>query len=486
VTNLFFTVDSELLKFVDGNQTDTQALGISSIGHTAQVDWKLNDGAWQYTSDWDTQSGEYDINSGIYQDTGYLDMAIVDAVTILDLRNSDEGETPLQKKLGSAMIKGSNIGGDGNRLDLANNTFYFRVRLLVSYYAEATGESKFILSPWSETLSYGKGANGIPKPAMLEKPVISNPALGKNEDGSTYIIFTAITPKQVQDAYCYTLAHESSKGVGASIMVDHQININNTGWIDTFAGVGWLAGETRTIDVPETYDNNKVVKADEAYIQLRIRYTFEGGKTVGPLQSEWSNIITINAPGWSRASSWATKELQAADDAGLIPDILRGADMTKPITREEFAELAVPLYEKTSGVSAQPFSPNPFTDTVNPQVLKAFALHVTKGTSDTTFEPNKQITRQECATMLFRTIQAIAPNADYSVAGVPDFPDQKDIDGWASDGTKYMFKLGIIKGDSVGNFMPKSTTTAQQATGYGTATREAAILMSVRTYGSMK
>lgn len=82
----------------------------------------------------------------------------------------------------------------------------------------------------------------------------------------------------------------------------------------------------------------------------------------------------------------------------------------------------------------------------------------------------------------YRTIKAIAPDGDYSIDGVPDFPDQKDIDSWAVEGTKFMFKLGIIKGDSRGYFMPKATTTAHQAMGYGTATREAAILMSVRTY----
>jgi magnesium-transporting ATPase (P-type) len=46
--------------------------------------------------------------------------------------------------------------------------------------------------------------------------------------------------------------------------------------------------------------------------------------------------------------------------------------------------------------------------------------------------------------------------------------------------------IGIIKGDSAGNFMPKATTTAQKAAEYGMATREAAILMSVRTYETMK
>jgi hypothetical protein len=187
-------------------------------------------------------------------------------------------------------------------------------------------------------------------------------------------------------------------------------------------------------------------------------------------------------PAWSNASGWATPELKKADEEGLIPDILKGADMTKPITREEFCELALLLYVKTTGENPKPASPNPFTDTNNAQILKAFALGITKGTSETTFSPNKTITRQECATMLYRAIRAIAPDADYSIEGVPDFPDQKDIDSWAVEGTKYMSKLGIIKGNDKGYFMPKAATTAQQAAGYGTATREAAILMSVRTY----
>lgn len=59
------------------------------------------------------------------------------------------------------------------------------------------------------------------------------------------------------------------------------------------------------------------------------------------------------------------------------------------------------------------------------------------------------------------------------------------IDSWAVEATKYMSKLGIIKGDANGNFMPKATNTAEQAAGYGTATREAAVLMTVRTYDVM-
>jgi hypothetical protein len=49
-----------------------------------------------------------------------------------------------------------------------------------------------------------------------------------------------------------------------------------------------------------------------------------------------------------------------------------------------------------------------------------------------------------------------------------------------------MSKLDIIKGDINGNFMPKAMTSAQTAAGFGMATREAAILMSVRTYGKLQ
>lgn len=195
-------------------------------------------------------------------------------------------------------------------------------------------------------------------------------------------------------------------------------------------------------------------------------------------QSVFSNLATIGL----QSSTWAVPELKQADTLGLIPDILAGKDLTKPITREEFCELAVLLYEKVTGTMAEPAAINPFSDTNNSQILKAFQLGITKGVSATKFEPNTLINREQCAVMLYRTIKAIAPDSDYSIAGVKDFPDQKDIASWAVEATKYMSGIGIIKGDKNGNFMPKATTDAQQAAGYGMATREAAVLMTVRSY----
>lgn len=238
-------------------------------------------------------------------------------------------------------------------------------------------------------------------------------------------------------------------------------------------------GDFDTIDI-----KNEVYQFRARFFGL---WGYEGDWIDKDVYSEYSNILTIGNPAfYEDASDWAVGELDKANDAGLIPEILKGKDLTKSITREEFAELALLLYEKTTDKTVAGVSENPFTDTTNPQILKAFSIGITQGTSTTTFSPNVLINREQCATMLFRTIKAMAPEGDFSIEGVKDFPDQADISSWAAEGTKFMSKLGIIKGDTNGNFMPKAVTDAQIAVNYGMATREAAILMSVRTYDKYK
>jgi hypothetical protein len=201
-------------------------------------------------------------------------------------------------------------------------------------------------------------------------------------------------------------------------------------------------------------------------------------------QSAYSNIASVGL----KADAWAEPEVIAAIDAGIVPDSMKTKDLTQPITREEFCELAVRLYEACTGNTALPASPNPFSDTANPEILKAYALEITTGTTPTTFTPDDLVTREQCATFLFRAIKQILPaDTVYDVSQVPDFPDQKYISGWAAVAVKYMANLGIIKGDTTThNFMPKATPNAGQAAGYGQATREQAVAMSLRTYNEVK
>lgn len=332
-------------------------------------------------------------------------------------------------------------------------------------------------------------------PTSLDTPAIKGIELKHHEDGAPYFEAQIYFPQSV-------LNLDSAAPGGGSVFWNYSVKVDSGDWSE-FGGGGYInvytGGEDGKPPVsagnfPVTFDpidegslTSVDIKNHIYSYKVRVYYDYyEGWPNVQPIYSPVSNVVTVGSGSfYSDASTWATTELNKANELSLIPDILRGADMTKPITREEFCELSVLLYEKVTKKTASSVSPNPFTDTTNSQILKAYELGITTGTSSTTFSPKTLINREQCAAMLFRAIKAIAPNADYSVAGIKDFPDQKSISVWAADATKYMSKLGIIKGDASGNFMPKATTTAQAAAGFGMATREAAILMTVRTYETM-
>lgn len=176
-------------------------------------------------------------------------------------------------------------------------------------------------------------------------------------------------------------------------------------------------------------------------------------------------------PGQNGVSDWAVPEINNAIQEGLVTDKVT-VDFSRPITREEFCELAVKLYEAISGNAAPAAPANTFTDTQNPEILKAFQLKIVNGTGQGLFSPGNPISRQEIATMLLRTVKAAVPALDTSAPNAPVFVDSGDIADWAREGVNYFASKEIIKGAN-GAFMPKANTTC-----------EAAIALVKRTFDS--
>ncbi len=170
-------------------------------------------------------------------------------------------------------------------------------------------------------------------------------------------------------------------------------------------------------------------------------------------------------------SSWAVKEIDKAVEYGFITDKIMDG-MNSRITREEFAELAVRLFEKYVGTQVVAGNEDYFTDTDNPEITKAYMLDIVKGTSTfrRLFSPNEPITREQAAAMLHRTIEAMKPDTDFSAEGTFLFKDKKQISNWAVEYVRFMSEKGFIQGYN-GIFDPK-----------GTCTREMAVLMITRIY----
>lgn len=213
--------------------------------------------------------------------------------------------------------------------------------------------------------------------------------------------------------------------------------------------------------------------------------------------SGYSNIASASNTEYLDASGWAVPWLEKAEEYGIMPDCLYGTDMTRPITRAEFCALSVKLYEAMSGKTAAEAAENPFTDTIDPEILKAFNIGITNGTSADKFSPNDLLTREQAATMLTRayktafwdgwTLNTDASYTKYTLdfSGVAPFSDDNQISNYAKPSVYFMVKNGII--DGVGNnmFAPKQNPSASTAVNYGIATREAAVKIAVAAYENL-
>ena len=149
---------------------------------------------------------------------------------------------------------------------------------------------------------------------------------------------------------------------------------------------------------------------------------------------------------WAEASTWAIDELNTANDKGLIPTIFSKENLKSNITRKEFAHVAVKLYERLAGKKAEKASKNPFTDTKDDEVLKAYNVGITSGTSDTTFAPDTEITREQMATMITRALEKAGVDVSVDLTKVKEFTDDSEMHNWSRSAIYFMAEKGIING----------------------------------------
>ena len=174
-----------------------------------------------------------------------------------------------------------------------------------------------------------------------------------------------------------------------------------------------------------------------------------------PLRDTANNADSIDT-----ASAWAKDGVKAAIAENFVPDSIQG-DYKIAITRAEFAALAVRLYETVAGKAIETGA-NPFTDTADVNAIKAAAIGVTTGTTATTFTPDRQLNREEAATMLSRLASAIGKPIAKQAAG-PTFADKASISAWAAESVAQMQATGLMGGVGNNAFSPKGQYTREQS-----------------------
>ena len=184
-------------------------------------------------------------------------------------------------------------------------------------------------------------------------------------------------------------------------------------------------------------------------------------------------------------SGWAETEINDAHQNNLIPDEMYDLIFSNAISREEFAAVAVKLYERMGKeLPAVNVNNMPFEDCKNSEYIEyiamAYELGITKGTGGNKFLPNNNITREQLATMICRAFEAADAEA-YSeleqegfYAQLKKFNDDAAISLYAYKSIYLLSMRGVVNG--VGN-----NSVAPQ----GTATREQAIIMALRVINKL-
>lgn len=190
-----------------------------------------------------------------------------------------------------------------------------------------------------------------------------------------------------------------------------------------------------------------------------------------------NNILPIDV-----ASDWAKPEIQKAAACNLLPYELTDKYQNN-ITRKEFCDLIYRLI-------ATEFSPDSdsrmgqwsaidnviyerqLTDKVNSvsfsdcedySIKFLSGAGIIYGMGDGTFAPDESITREQAATILYRTAEFLGNKSIIGPHNVVYYYDEGEVSDWAINAVRIMKDMGIMKGVTESSFAPKGNYTVEQA-----------------------
>lgn len=166
-------------------------------------------------------------------------------------------------------------------------------------------------------------------------------------------------------------------------------------------------------------------------------------------------------------SGWAISEYISANESGLVSYSVVSNNLKANITREEFCELIVNLYKRLTNEDLIESVSSPFTDTDSLAVAQAYCYGIVSGTDDSTFTPDRLVTREEMAKMLVSTLTASEANIEFSdgsdTSAIDSFYDCGEISQWAKDSVITALNYSLMNGETDDTLNPLGSTTREQA-----------------------
>lgn len=157
-------------------------------------------------------------------------------------------------------------------------------------------------------------------------------------------------------------------------------------------------------------------------------------------------------------SDWAKPYIESAYELGIISNNVVG--YIYPINRENFCNILYRLLCIDEIIIEEDVE-TIFNDTESNYINHLANIGIISGYSDNNFKPDKNLSREEAATILFRVIEYCSIT-NYNLDFVP-YNDDNEISDWAKDGIYKIQQLGIMIGTENNLFMPKADYITEQA-----------------------
>jgi Leucine-rich repeat (LRR) protein len=275
----------------------------------------------------------------------------------------------------------------------------------------------------------------------------------KYDTGNAKIGKVAFTLKTEVPAKYITISFDPNGGTGTMKPMRVKAGVGYTLPECTFTPpegkefAGWLAVNGNVYpaghDVYSTYDQSlKATWKDKAEVDVTQMFT----------------DVTKN---------WAYPGIQYCVTHGIMGGMGDGTFApTGTTTRAQIVQILYNL-EGTPAVSGT----TPFTDlTANwykPAILWACQNNVVAGTSPTTFDPERPVTREQIAVILTQYMfHVLKMNRTWTPADLSTFPDGANVSSWAKEAMQDAVALGLINGTKASDGLvyldPQGSATRQQ------------------------
>ena len=195
-----------------------------------------------------------------------------------------------------------------------------------------------------------------------------------------------------------------------------------------------------------------------------------GGTTVKPIEPEQDkepevvpdNPVEITETYSDvKKDSWYFGYVEELTEKGIVSGDDTGKfNPTENVTREQFLKMLIEATEIDNVEDINTFEDVSADAWYKPYVLKAKAFGIVTGVSDTEFGIGTNITRQDMAVMISRTINNLGIEIDQK--DVDAFADIDKISDYAKDAVTFMKSIGLIEGYN-NEYRPHDNLTRAEA-----------------------